>query len=677
MPTKDDITRLRQTTSDEVIYNYMLKQDPAFKDAVDRVQPGLQQASPLVRLRFPTAIINRHYLGSWELKKSEPMTAQMATSAAESAEIASQPERGLLDPYTVESQMGGGLSAVAAGGANILKSGARFARDVGTAAVNVFNPDLQKNTVANLGRLAVGGAANTLETITGNEQLFDAPGEDLASSVGQFYKQRYGSPEGILKTLYEDPVGFLSDLATVAGLGGAAIKGVGTVGKVGTAAATAGKTSVPLASTAAKVGKASSKVAGFGDDLMRAGVQAEPIVIAGKGALKAVKGAGNAARYGVGQLTGLSPETIKFITDNGDTFTQAQKGTITRSTVAEKVQKGTQGLLDDLSDTGKGYETIRKSGQTAKVSASFFDDFLKKTGVKAEVGDDGLRVRLSTDLDTKIPITKAELSELEDLINLVRGRESFTADQVLNLRQRLTQMSKFDAAKSDAFRTLAKQMRSELNTAARPQIKGLEALDTQYRPLVEEATKLKKEFIDVGADGQAVLKDTALSKIANLTKKGSEAKLARIEKLVPEIADEVRAIKALEDVQYANGQKVGTYLRGTVGGAGLVTGNVPAVIVSILSTPSLAVPIIKAYGKLKHLPAKVVEAIVQKISKGEKLTDEQGVIVSNAMEHFDEDNIPLSQVSAAQKAEQAYAVANPGVTDGGATAAKAATSLKK
>lgn len=67
-----------------------------------------------------------------------------------------------------------------------------------------------------------------------------------ASAVGQFYKERYGSGEGLRTTLADDPVGALSDASAVlTGGGGIAAKLPG-LAKVGQAAQVAGRLSNPV-----------------------------------------------------------------------------------------------------------------------------------------------------------------------------------------------------------------------------------------------------------------------------------------------------------------------------------------------------------------------------------------------------------------------------------------------
>lgn len=107
---------------------------------------------------------------------------------------------------------------------NVIGSGARTVGDIGSAIVNVVNPDLEKNTLANAAKLGLG----TIELAIPGEQGL----EKYPKAVGEFYKNRYGSLKNIGETLYNDPVGALLDASVVADLGGSALGKVGELSKI-------------------------------------------------------------------------------------------------------------------------------------------------------------------------------------------------------------------------------------------------------------------------------------------------------------------------------------------------------------------------------------------------------------------------------------------------------------
>ena len=67
---------------------------------------------------------------------------------------------------------------------NLPSSLFNFLKSTGKAAVNVFNPNLEKNTVANLGNLLGSGV---LKVVPGKQK-----GEELADAFGKSIKERYG-----------------------------------------------------------------------------------------------------------------------------------------------------------------------------------------------------------------------------------------------------------------------------------------------------------------------------------------------------------------------------------------------------------------------------------------------------------------------------------------------------
>lgn len=174
---------------------------------------------------------------------------------------------------------------------NVVKSGLETAGSIGSALLNILNPDMEKNTLANVAKLAV-GTGQLL--IPGEQGLEDAP-----RAVGAFYKNRYGSLKAIGDTLYNDPVGALVDASMIADLGGMALtKGVSM--------ATKGAKAVDLGSNTAKLGK-------LGTDLSKAGKSIDPLRLATKGigrivnpklekASGAVEGVGKGIRQDVSRI---------------------------------------------------------------------------------------------------------------------------------------------------------------------------------------------------------------------------------------------------------------------------------------------------------------------------------------------------------------------------------------
>lgn len=121
-----------------------------------------------------------------------------------------------------------------------------------------------------------------------------------ADATGQFFKDRYGSAEGIKKTLATDPVGVASDAATVL-TGGAGLLKLGGKGAAALANAT-GRTTPGIATAMTRAGNA----------IGTAGDAINPVNLAVKGVRKAAPYVGDAAAGLIGGLgTHTGAETIK------------------------------------------------------------------------------------------------------------------------------------------------------------------------------------------------------------------------------------------------------------------------------------------------------------------------------------------------------------------------------
>jgi len=276
-------------------------------------------------------------------------------------------DRGMLDAVPLESVDGAGEGLLGFG-RNVLKSGGRLARDVGKGLLNVFNPDLEKNTVANVARLGVGTAANAVETVTGNEDLFDAPGEDLATGVGKGFVERYGD-EGIGKTLYEDPVGVLADVTTAIGGAGAAAKGLG-------------------AATGAKA------VSSFGDDAVKMASKADPVLNAGRAVKGTAKLAGKAsqkvATEAAGVTTGAGAASFQQALDNPAGVKPAMRGQIDNLDILDDARQSLNQLKSNrATDYSIRLEKLSQNADEldfAPVMAEL-DKQMKRFNIRREVDD--------------------------------------------------------------------------------------------------------------------------------------------------------------------------------------------------------------------------------------------------------------------------------------------------
>lgn len=315
-----------------------------------------------------------------------------------------------------------------------------------------------------------------------------------------------------------------------------------------------------------------------------------------------------------GQATGLNPETLTQITKSPEIFTKEGMSQIDRPTLGRAIQSTLQKKIADVSETGSAYGPIRQSAIEVKVAPDFLQNTVRDlAGVEVNKGTikaSGVsKIRDAKDIRA--------LQHLYDLWQPVFEKGKMNPDEFLNFRQDLAKLSKFEKeiGKSAPIEGVTAIMRGRFNESYRPQIEGLDKLDTTFADQTTELKTLGKGLIDKEGN----LTDSAINKIANATGKGRDPVLARLEELMPGITQRIKILKAVEDIQNASGIKVGTYGRGALIGGGFVLGGpVQAAINAILSSPELAVPIIRRYGLVKNSNA--IQAIVNALKKGGSAT---------------------------------------------------------
>jgi len=490
------------------------------------------------------------------------------------------------------------------------------AYNVGKGVVNVFRHPIDTTTgIAKLGygelnKISEGLKSGNVESnrnLSGAVAAFDLinkivpdsfkqSSDQVATGLNDIYLEKVKHP---INTLYNEPVSTALDVATILGGGGGLLTKVASEG-----------------STLAKVGELATKT-GEALNPINTGIKATQKVLSVVS--KVVK---PTSEFAVSQATGLAPKTISTITENPEAFSSAAVAQTDRAGLGEKVFSAIEKRLENLSETGKGYEALRKSPEVVTVPKGGVEEILGKYGISLKDG------KIITTKES-IPLSAGDEAALQRFVDKFGKEGELSGNAFLNARTELSNMAKYDAAKTGASTTLSRELRSYFDSLGKKQLTGLAELDAKYAPEVKLLNKIKRDYLTP----EGVLKDGALSKLANLTGKGKDQVLARLEKIVPGVTKDINILKAIEDIEVVQGQKVGAYLRGATSGFVLSGGN-PAVaaITGILTQPAVAVQILRAYGKTAQIGGKVIESMVNKMQSGIKLTGQEKLIMQKALQ---------------------------------------------
>jgi len=371
-----------------------------------------------------------------------------------------------------------------------------------------------------------------------------------------------------------------------------------------------------------KSAKAGAKVAG--ESLETAG-RATAKGLA-QGVETTVKTGGFIEKHALSQATGYRPETIMKIINDPGAFDSKTTANISRGSVGERVQTGIQGRLDELSDTGKEYQAIRDSDALVNIPEETVPSILEKYGL--QIVDEGGVKRIKTSAES-VPLKSGDISAIEDFLNQYGNQPVLSSNAFLNSRKALDNLSSFGAEKTDISDLLARDLRSAYDSLGKKQIDGLANLDAKFSPEVKLLKQLRKDYLN--PDG--TLKDNALNKVANLTGKGKDRVIERLEKVVPGIAEDINILKAIEDIADAS-QRPGTYVKGAVLGTALAPG-VGTIVGILLTTPQVAVPMLRAYGRLKGISGEIINSVINKLRAGKPLVKSEKSLVASAMKEYD------------------------------------------
>jgi hypothetical protein len=453
------------------------------------------------------------------------------------------------------------------------------------------------NPISTLGRLAqipgvisdIFKQGNSAGTVAKN-----VPEGAYEATVPKFGRQLIaGDTTGAQKTVTEDPVGSIAPIF---------LAGRGVAGKLGYGDA--------IDSTVSKVGQTGANIV------------TAPIRVASDIVRKT-------AGFGARQATGLDTSTIGEITRNPEAFTREARASIDRSTLADEVKSGLDERIASKAETGKGYEPVRNlvatdeagnvTPHTVSVDPNWLDRTIRNvTGLGIRGG------RILAKGSSSIREAR-DINAIQQTYNLWRpifAKGKLSTNEFLNFREDLSKLAGYDreVSKSGALENLSSIVRGKFNSVYRKQVPGLENLDESFAKQAKDLKVLRKGIID--KDGKLI--PAAINRIANAANKGKDLELQRLEQIIPGISKKIRVLKAIEDIEKASENKVGTYARGILAGGSLITLNIPGIIATILSQPEVAVPLLRQYGFAKPVVAPVLAALK---SAGNKVNNSPSTVL--------------------------------------------------
>lgn len=533
---------------------------------------------------------------------------------------------------------------------NVVKNAINPIVGTGQAIVDAAVPgQLFGDTEAKQSAYDLAHSYGLIQTVEGIGHLVRGQGQQGMQSINEGMDQLY-------TTTYENP---LSTYLLGKGVKGAlskTLKGAGNMAQARAGAMTAGEAAVPLESAAARMGQAGSALKGAGEMIEGAGSSTvsqgirsmtpemlrQPIDTVGNKTIDTITGAPRmgitaakaVGRYGTSQISGLTPESMNTIVKNPAKFEQAQQGDISVGTVASNLKTAIETRLDALSENGKLYESVRNSGRQVTLPEGGFQKILDKYGIKMEKG------KLVVDPETaRMHLEGGDIAALQKFMTDYGREGKASSNRILNARQALDKVAGWGENKTEASTLIARDLRAYVDERA-ASLPGLKAVDKLYGPERKLLNKVRDDFLhkEMTPDGKTVymLNDNALRKLYSSTTALNDPMLQRLDQLVPGIGQDLRVIRALKDVELANGQKVGTYVRGAVGGGGLMTGNIPAIAAAIIFSPPILVPLLKWWGKISNKMS-TADNILTKVRAGSPLNDAQRAAISDAMRLYEQE----------------------------------------
>lgn len=380
---------------------------------------------------------------------------------------------------------------------NVGPSAFDAAKGITQFGIGALNPDHKKNSLANLGRLALGTLINTAE-LTGID-IPDTASEEIAEAAGRHLVERYGSFEDLQKTLFEDPFGVALDMTPILS-GTKPVQAVRMTGKAAKA-------------PAKLLGAGAKKVASGTDEVLGS------MTGVGKGAIEQAKRTPRSKAFLEGVKGGMEHNEQKIIEDSVNAFNKVKD--VRRTKYLDELEK-----IKDVSgelDISKTVSSIENA----------MDDFSVKVKSNGEL-----------DFSTSTVASPATQQEITAVYNEIvawgkEGGQTFDPIGIDTLVKRVDDVFP-TTARGQAF---AAPIVDSLRKNLKDNVPGYEKMTKEYADLSAVIKDVKTALSIDLEHGRLKRPDTALRKLSQTMRQNFEHRKAIVETL-----DEIGESSILERV---------------------------------------------------------------------------------------------------------------------------------
>ena len=333
----------------------------------------------------------------------------------------------------------------------------------------------------------------------------------------------------------------------------------------------------------------------------------------------------------IDKIVWIDEKDREFIQNNKEIVNEYLDGKKSVETVFDEVKDKVSEKRLQNSEMGQEYGNLRKN-KSKVVNTEWITADMKKTLKKNWITIDKDNNLKFSDMSKFNAKQKAALIDAWNELKLVEKKKNINAWNVLDMRQKFDDKLNWDGKAMDlnwnlsavdkATEWLIQDMRWAIDNRAKVSVDWLKELDAKYSEALAEMQQIKKDWLNP----DWTFKDNARSKLRNLTKAWNEAKLERLEKVIPWITNDLKALDVWLTVEKATKQWVWQYSKsiwvaGTVWA--LASWNVPALLVSIwvwiLATPKNFVRVLEAYPDIAEKLSAWQELLPSDVAKWQSL----------------------------------------------------------